>query len=114
VQPSLPDLAQTILAAHRAAAHADQFATIAIKVFVKKRLAAAVALSEARAMMSPSEFLSWLTALGISREQAEGALAERWQELPQNERRMATLPVLIDRRRGRAGAPMLAKSFDER
>jgi hypothetical protein len=38
MQPSLPDIAQTILAAHRAAAQADQFATIAIRMLVKSAL----------------------------------------------------------------------------
>jgi hypothetical protein len=114
VQPSLPELAQTILSAHHAAANADRLASIAIRVFLKKRLEAATALSQARGMMGPAEFVLWLTDLGIEREEAEGALAERWEGLSPDERRREALPVLIDRRRGRAVAPMLVRSFDHR
>jgi hypothetical protein len=114
MQPLLPDIAQAILAAHRAAAHADQLATVAIRMFVKKRVEAATALSEARGMMGPEEFISWLGGLRIGRQDAEAALAERWETMSMDERRKEALPVLIDRRRGRAVTSMLPRTFDKR
>jgi hypothetical protein len=115
VQPSLAVLEETLLSAHHAAANADRLASIAIRVFVKKRVEAATALSEARGMMeSPEEFLSWLGGLGIGRQDAEAALAERWETMSMDERRREALPVLIDRQRGRAVTSMLPRTFDKR
>jgi hypothetical protein len=64
--------------------------------------------------MGPGEFLSWLSGLGIDREEAEGALAERWEGLSPDERKREALPVLLDRRRGRAIEPLLVRGFDLR
>jgi hypothetical protein len=94
MHPSLPDIAQTILAAHRAAAHADQLATIAIRMLVKKRVEAAVALSEARGRTREGSFygspasgsagkgqkLRWLKDGRYCRGTSEGG--RRWRCCP--------------------------------
>jgi hypothetical protein len=114
MQPTLPDLAETILSAHRAAANADRLASIAIRVFLKKRLEAATALSRARGMMDPSEFLSWLDGLGIEREEAEATLAERWTQLVGQGRQHLARPVLAAQARNRNIPPVLDRGFDRR
>jgi hypothetical protein len=53
MQPSPPELAETIIAAHRAAETADRLASIAIKMFIRKRAEAGAALNEARRTMAP-------------------------------------------------------------
>jgi hypothetical protein len=61
---ALHDLAAVILQAHRAAVRADDIANVAIRVSLKKRVAAGEALSAARQLLDPDRWLPWLTEIG--------------------------------------------------
>ena len=66
----LSALEQTIRSAHRDAVAADRIASVAIRVFVKRRAEMWAALSEARAMMDPQTYKTWITEIGIPRDVA--------------------------------------------
>jgi len=89
LQPLLA-IADTVRAAYAASETADQIATVAIRVFVKRRAEMWAALSEARAAMDTEAFKQWITEIGIPRDVAG-----------------------ISEPRGRAVPPLLTRGFDD-
>jgi hypothetical protein len=88
------------VAAHQAARSADRIASVAIRVYLAKKIAASTALAEAREFLVPEEFAAWLEQLGLDRRTAEDLLAERWSSLPeQREYLVASLSSLRGRPR---------------
>jgi hypothetical protein len=63
---NLPDLEATIRAAHSAAITADNIATVAIRVSLKKRILAGEALAAARELVPPDEREAWQAGLGLT------------------------------------------------
>jgi hypothetical protein len=108
----LENLAERIQAAHRAAERADQIASVAIRVFIKRRIEVGEALSQARELLPPAEFLIWLEGLGIGQAEAGNALAEHWTRLIEQGQQNLNPPVLAVRGRTRRTSPLLTRSFE--
>jgi hypothetical protein len=56
----------------------QQFAGVAIGVFIRKRLEAAQAITEARLALSPEEFDAWCGQAGLTRRTVADLAAEQW------------------------------------